>query len=343
MHEMKRYWLWIAISLGIGITAPLERLHAASSLNGFDLSNLSIERKEIRSGGPPRDGIPALFYPKFVSAREVDYLKDDERILGISIAGVAKAYPIKILDRHEIVNDRFADRFAVVTYCPLCGSGMSFDASIDGRRTFGVSGLLYNSDVLLYDRQSDSLWSQILGKAVSGPMLDRRLVGVPTLNTTWGQWKVDHPNTLVLSMDTGYATDYNRSVYGNYYRQQGIMFPVNEKSRIYHSKARVLGLTINGQSKAYPLIELANEASSVTDRLAGLSITIEYDSRSETAQAFDDTGIPIIATEMYWFAWYAFHPNSAVYQSEKTPPSQRKRWQLNSTVSKTKKNAEGRK
>ena len=121
------------------------------------------------------------------------------------------------------------------------------------------------------------------------------------------------------------------------------MFPVNEKSRIYHSKARVLGLTINGQSKAYPLIELANEASSVTDRLAGLSITIEYDSGSETAQAFDDTGIPIIATEMYWFAWYAFHPNSAVYQSEKTPPSQRKRWQLDSTVSKTKKNAERRK
>ncbi len=121
--------------------------------NGFVLDDSLVPSREILSGGPPRDGIPSIDRPRFVVAEEADlFVGDRDRILGISRNGVAKAYPIAILNYHEIVNDSFGDEPIVVTYCPLCGTGMAFGAAIAGeRRIFGVSGLLYNSDVLLYD------------------------------------------------------------------------------------------------------------------------------------------------------------------------------------------------
>ena len=138
--------------------------------NGFDLSNSSIPKKRIHNGGPGKDGIPSIAKPRFAIESHADFLKNENRILGVSIYGIAKAYPIKILDRHEIVNDHFGDQEVVITYCPLCGSGMAFEADINGSKTFGVSGLLYNSDVLLFDRQTESLWSQIAMRAIPGPM-----------------------------------------------------------------------------------------------------------------------------------------------------------------------------
>ncbi|MES9860025.1 MAG: DUF3179 domain-containing (seleno)protein, partial [Candidatus Thiodiazotropha sp. 4PDIVS1] len=136
--------------------------------NGFDLSSASIKVSEVLSGGPPRDGIPAIDQPEFVSSDEADFLTPDDRILGVVRNGVAKAYPISILNWHEIVNDVFDDEPVVITFCPLCGTGMAFEAMIDRQTlTFGVSGLLYNSDVLLYDRHSESLWSQIMKQSIS--------------------------------------------------------------------------------------------------------------------------------------------------------------------------------
>ena len=135
---------------------------SAQSMKGFDLSNASIPVDEIKDGGPPKDGIPAIDQPEFKKASAVQ-LDEQTRVMGVKVNEVAKAYPVPIMNYHEIVNDMFAGRPVVVTYCPLCGSGIAFDAAIDGeRKTFGVSGLLYNSDVLLYDRQTESLWSQIM-------------------------------------------------------------------------------------------------------------------------------------------------------------------------------------
>ncbi|NIR48043.1 DUF3179 domain-containing protein, partial [candidate division KSB1 bacterium] len=146
-------------------------LALAQTKNGFDLSGSLIPPDEILAGGPPRDGIPAIDNPKFVSPSEADFLQPEDRVLGIDRNGVAKAYPIKIVNWHEIINDRFGDEAVVVTYCPLCGSGVAFSAEINAKATtFGVSGLLYNNDVLLYDRRTKSLWSQLMGKAVTGPL-----------------------------------------------------------------------------------------------------------------------------------------------------------------------------
>jgi len=143
-------------------------------LNGFDLSGALIPVRDIESGGPPRDGIPSIDDPRFVGASKASFLAPEDRVLGVAIEGEAKAYPVAILNWHEIVNDRSLDQNFVVTYCPLCGSGMVFVADVGERAlSFGVSGLLYNSDMLLYDRNTESLWSQLLAKAVSGPLKGR--------------------------------------------------------------------------------------------------------------------------------------------------------------------------
>jgi hypothetical protein len=135
---------------------------AVMAENAFDLRRSLVPADEIHAGGPPRDGIPALTDPKFIPAAQADFLADEDRILGLNLGGEARVYLIAILNWHEIVNDRIGERAVAVTYCPLCGTGIVFDAQVDGRpMEFGVSGLLYNSDVLLYDRSTESLWSQI--------------------------------------------------------------------------------------------------------------------------------------------------------------------------------------
>jgi hypothetical protein len=197
-------------------------LFAQDNWNGFDYSDALVPPKEILWGGVPRDGIPAIHNPIFIEAAEADFLRDTDRVLGLTRNGVTKAYPIRIMDRHEIVNDRFGDEPIVVTYCPLCFSGMAFKATIGGEvRRFGVSGLLYNSDVLLYDYESDSLWSQIMSKAISGPMkgtdrlmfpvarengayknkervLDADGTELPSVIVYWFAWYAFHPSTIVF-------------------------------------------------------------------------------------------------------------------------------------------------
>lgn len=156
-----------------GVVCALEK-------NGFELRRPLLPADEIVQGGPPRDGIPALDEPEFVDAGDARFLEPDDRILGISLGGSARAYPVRILNYHEIVNDRIGTEPVVITYCPLCGSGMAFASEVDGRLlTFGVSGLLYNSDVLLFDRQTESLWSQLRKQAVTGPLKGLNLEMLP--------------------------------------------------------------------------------------------------------------------------------------------------------------------
>lgn len=293
---------------------------APKRLNGFDLSDLSIDHKYMRSGGPPRDGIPSIDTPRFATATDADsFLSADDRVLALSLNGIKKAYPIKILDRHEIVNDRFGSQPVAITYCPLCGSGMAFDADIDGPKSFGVSGLLYNSDVLLYDRQTESLWSQISSTAVTGTMQGKKLTALPIEHTTWKSWRSRHPDTLALSTRQGiYPPDvYDQVVYHGYENSRRIWFPVKNQSKALHPKAWVLGVTIDGQSKAYPLENLPTEGETVADTVGGQPLSIRYDAASDTASAFDAQGTPIPATRLFWFAWYAFHPDTALFEKSK--------------------------
>jgi len=284
-------------------------------MNGFELTDLRIPGDEIKQGGPPRDGIPAIDRPKFVEGREADFLEDGDRVLGVTIDGIAKAYPIRILNYHEVVNDRFGDQAVAITYCPLCGSGLAFVAGQGKeRRTFGVSGLLYNSDVLLYDRQTESLWSQIMMEAVSGPASGEKLEYLPTAATTWGAWREAHPHTLALSPETGYRRDYTRSPYKGYEQLEQLMFPVARESELLKKKGWVIGVEIDGHYKAYPFNALARQGRELSDTFRGRELHIRYDAESRSAIIRDRLGSEVPAVTMYWFAWYAFHPETEVFR-----------------------------
>jgi hypothetical protein len=292
-------------------------VHAAREMNGFKLTDALIPSRKIKSGGPPKDGIPALFAPKFLAADEASYLDAEERVLGIAYKGITKAYPIKILNYHEIVNDRFGDVAVAVTFCPLCGTGIGFLADAGGqKRTFGVSGLLYNSDVLMYDRESESLWSQIMAQAVTGPASGARLAPIPILHTTWGNWLARHPESLVLKPPTAYGRNYNVSPYLEYAASSKLMFPVTHKDRRYPMKSVVLGVKMGGRIKAYPFEELPADSDTVEDKLGEQSIVVKYDLPSQTAWVLDRSGAEIPSFTAYWFAWVAFHPETEVFTGQ---------------------------
>lgn len=299
------------------LTVLLGLTGAALTKNGFDLAGSLVPADEILSGGPPRDGIPAIDKPKFLKAGEADYLQPRDRVLGIARNGAAKAYPIRIMDWHEIVNDRFGDEAIAVTYCPLCGTGMAFDATVGGKLLdFGVSGLLYNSDVLLYDRQTQSLWSQIKRTAVSGPFRGEKLKSVPLAHTTWADWQNRHPATLVLSTDTGFRRDYDRSPYAGYDRSEEVIFPVKFRSQGYHPKEQVIGLEIGGRFKAYPFAELAKTNGSIGDEVGGQRVSVRFDAQHRTGAVFDAQGREIPTVIAFWFAWFAFHPDTEIYHAK---------------------------
>ena len=293
------------------------------SKNGFDVSGSLVPEDEILSGGPPRDGIPALVDPAFEKAGDVDWLEGDDRLLALEEGGTAKAYPIRILNWHEIVNDRAGGRGVAVTYCPLCGTGMAFDLEVsesgrplrqDGQSLeLGVSGLLYNSDVLMYDRQTESLWSQIGRQAIAGPLRGQRLEMIPLLHTTWGRWRKEHPDGLVLSRKTGHDRDYDVDPYMAYERSSGSMFPVGHRDDRLPEKHLVLGITQGDQAVAFPLDRMANLPRPVRATVGGVELFVYWFPDSETAFATTLKGQPVPATIAYWFAWSAFHPSTRVW------------------------------
>lgn len=287
-------------------------------LCGFDTSRHSIPLNDIYDGGPEKDGIPAILKPKFISAAEADktLLKKEDRVLGYVYKGQARAYPIKILNWHEIVNDRVGGDSRVVTYCPLCGTGMVFDTQVKRRNlTFGVSGLLYQSDMLLYDHQTESLWSQIKSEAVTGDLTGTRLKLLHSTHTNWASWKSKYPKTRVLSDDTGYQRDYDRDPYEGYEASERLMFGVNEKSRKYHPKEKVIGVELGNVTKAYPFSELNKVDSPVKDILDKKPIHIIYDRKTRTAVIRDKNNREIPSVVGYWFAWYAFHPETRIFSA----------------------------
>jgi hypothetical protein len=294
---------------------PDTAARAATNRNGFDYSDALIPANEIFWGGVRRDGIPPIHSPKFVAADDENFVRDKDRVLGVVYNGIAKAYPILILDRHEVVNDHFGDAAVVVTYCPLCSSGMAFTVRFESvDLDFGVSGLLYNSDVLLYDYATGSLWSQLLSKAISGPLKGAEIPAIPAAHTTWRDWKKRHPDTLVLSTDTGFRMNYRNTPYGEYQSKGRLMFPVGRHNSAYRNKEMVLGITLDGIEKAYPLKELRNHGlETFSDSIGDTELTIEWQEKEKYARAIDSNGKEIPTVIVYWFAWYAFHPNTEIF------------------------------
>lgn len=317
---------------------------------------LRIRIEEIVWGGVKKDGIPALIRPKMVKAPAADYLDPQDLVFGVEINGDARAYPLRIMDWHEMLNDVIGGVPVSLAYCTLCRSGILFDTTVDGRiYTFGSSGLLYRSNKLMYDHQTESLWMTIPGEPVSGPLAYSgiKLKKLPLVVTTWQDWRRTHPETSVLSLETGYQRDYRPgAAYGDYYASPDPMFPVPHRDNRLRPKEEVFTLIVNGQPKAYLLKRLRRDRI-LNDTLGGENLVLLTNPQTGAVRAYargvhlfnarkgsDDimeaadgsvwsvteTALVNKATReqlsrlaghlSYWFGWSAFYPRTLLYDGK---------------------------
>lgn len=279
----------------------------------------SVPLDEIIGGGPPKDGIPPIDNPKFVVTAQADsFLKDSEPGIALDIDGVQRFYPFQILVWHEIVNDTVNGKRVLVTYCPLCLSGIVFDPIVQGERVeFGTSGKLWNSNLVMYDRKTDSLWSQILGEAVVGEMTGVSLKVLPSDMMRYENFKKIYPKGHVLSKETGATRFYGQDPYGDYYTRPGTYFPVGKKDDRLGEKDFVLGIVVNNKAKAY-VPEAIKKAGSVEDRFEGKIIVATYEKDTDTVRLFTKKQNGelerINPFGAFWFSWVAAHPDTELLQ-----------------------------
>jgi hypothetical protein len=255
----------------------------------------AIRLEEIAWGGVAVDGIPALDNPKLIAAEAATYLNRDDPVFGVEINGDARAYPLRIANWHEMVNDIVGGVPISLAYCTLCGAGILFDGRVAGRDqpfTFGSSGLLYRSNKLMYDRQTDTLWNQFTGRPAVGPLVGSgiALTPLPVTLTTWAQWRMRHPGTRGLSLDTGFVRDYGPGVaYRDYFASPELMFPALFRDKRLSQKDLIFGIRVPGGVKAWPLAAFAGGAV-LSDRVGFLDVVLVGDPRGLGARAYRSDG-----------------------------------------------------
>jgi hypothetical protein len=297
----------LALAAGLYLLRPRQEriLPGAAPPSGAD--ELDFIYANLVGGGPPKDGIPAIDHPVYLPAEEGDgFLKEEDVVFGVTEEGAPRAYPQKVFYWHEIVNEEREGKKLSLTYCPLTGSVIGFRGS-----NFGVSGKLYNSNLVMYDRETESLWPQILGKAVHGARKGERLESFPAVVTTWGRWKARYPETLVLSEETGYRRNYNRNPYPGYEELLRVWFPVAAESDRFHTKKVMVGIENRGEYLAIPKEEFRGVGRARVS-LGGDGLEITYDLELESVEV-TSAGGEVRYFEVYWFAWYAYHPETGVW------------------------------
>jgi len=301
-------------------------------------------RSNARSGGPAKDGIPSIDDPSFVEPDAVDFLEPGDPVFGVARNGAVKAYPQKILAQHEIVNDRLGDLPVAVTYCPLTGTVQGFER---GATTFGVSGRLINNNLVMYDRDTEAWWPQILATSIPGPWNEapgtRSLREFRLVWTTWEQWRDQHPETGVLSTDTGFAKNYGSDPYGaynpprGYYTNSNLLFdPLSDAPR-FSPKHVFLGARTPDGAVTFEKSTLLDEQV-MTGELGGTPVVAVADPRLDTGYVYlnpdertvtvedgsamvegsshapDDLPLTRVHTfDAMWFAWHGYYPETNVY------------------------------
>jgi hypothetical protein len=235
----------------------------------------SIPAEQIIDAGPGKDGIPALNYPDFVNA-DGSTLDSDLLVLGVQYKGTTKAYPHNVLDWHEVVNDRYDGETLILSYCPLTGSGMLWESNSSPENlTWGVSGLLYNSNLILYDRDTDSNWSQMLERSVQGERQDEIPVKLKVIEMTWGAWKKLYPDSKILSESTGFDRDYNTYPYLGFRNNENILFPISNIDNRLHPKTRVAGIRSDqNTSKVFQIDRFSNGIEVINTDFNGNPIVV---------------------------------------------------------------------
>jgi len=263
------------------------------NLIGPDIQWL-INSGEIVDGGPGIDGIPSLENPRFTVASEVEFLQDDRRIAAIRIGDDIRAYPHQIMDWHEIVNDSFEDRDIAVTFCPLTGTSIGIERNLGGNNVeYGVSGLLFRNNLIMYDRFSTSFWSQMQLRSVGGDFAGTDANVVQVIETDWATWKEMYPNSQVLNTNTGFSRNYSGFAYGPQYttNNQQILFPINNNDSRLNRKDRVHAILPSSANenidvKAYALKTFSDGTVIVEDSFFGNDYMIVGNQELDFINAF---------------------------------------------------------
>ncbi len=249
-----------------------------------------IRIEEIVWGGVGKDGIPALTNPDLIPAAEADRLVADELVFGIVINGDVRAYPLRYMDWHEMLNDVIGGVPVSLAYCTLCGSGILFDTRRPGDSpfVFGSSGLLYRSNKLMFDQQTHSLWNQFTGEPVTGSLTDSglKLPVLPVTISSWGEWRRLHPGTQVLADKTGFERDYRPGApYARYFASDALMFPAQVRDNARAPKAYVFVLRLTGAERAWPL-ELFEKEAVINDQVGVINLVLVGHAQSRTVRAY---------------------------------------------------------
>lgn len=281
-----------------------------------DFTGAKVVKEDLLQGCFGKDCIPSIDKPAFETVQQADnWLKPKDKVFAIKYNGVVRAYPQRIMNWHEIVNDDANGVPIVITFCPLCGSALAFERKVEGVITeFGVSGKLHNSDLVMYDRYQGNLWQQITGEAIVGPAARRNeeLVKVPIITVTWSQWKTEHQDSKVLSRNTGFSRNYDQYPYGTYEQDDELLFGVKDLNKSLQIKTVIYGVEVNGFSKAYPEA-VFDESTVINDRVGDVAIKLEKQANGEVTVTNKDSGEKIIPIRLFWFAWAAFHPDTELY------------------------------
>ena len=279
----------------------------------------SVPLEEILSGGPPKDGIPPIDNPKFVSLEEANaFLKDEEPGIAFSQGNTHRFYPYQILVWHEIVNDTIEGKRVLVTYCPLCLTGFVLDPVVQGERVeFGTSGKLWKSNLVMYDRKTDSLWSQVLAEAIVGEMTGMKLTILPSDQMRYGNWKKKFPQGEVLSQDTGTFRRYGQNPYGDYFSATGLALSLaNPTDTRLPNDAFVFGIVVNEMAKAYST-EAVKAQGIVEDVFEGTTFILRHDPELDVIRMFrlkDDKEERVNPISGFWFSWAIAHPDTELYK-----------------------------
>lgn len=281
----------------------------------LDQSKAKIDLNKLLQGCPVKDCIPAIDNPKFISAAEAEsknQIEETDVVFAISHKGVNRVYPQRILNWHEIVNDTVSGDPLLITFCPLCGTAIGFERPLD--TTFGVSGKLVNSNLVMYDRKTETLWQQLGGEAIIGELVGQKLKPFPVDTLLWKDWKKLHPDTQVLSQDTGHSRDYDFYPYGNYEQDRSVYFPAEgENDDRLHPKEIVWGIEISGKAKAYSDKKLA-EVGKLEETFNGIKLNIVRNKEGQVRITRLDNGEQVIPDRSMWFAWASFNPQTELYK-----------------------------
>lgn len=291
-----------------------------------DFSKHSVPYDEILSGGPPKDGIPAIDEPSYVSITDADsWLNDREPVIFVEVDGIARAYPLQILTWHEIVNDVLNEKPLSVSFCPLCNTAIAFEREFDGQiLDFGTTGRLRYSNLIMYDRQTETWWQQATGEGIAGKYTGEQLIYYPAAIISWADFKTQYPEGDVLSRESGYSRDYGRNPYAGYddINQTPFLF-----DGVYVDKlppmARVLTVELNGETVAYPYYTL-QELGVINDTVTGEEIVVFWTEGTASAldasliQAGQDVGAAVAYTRQSGTRTLSFISENGVIQDEET-------------------------